>query len=82
MAERVEFAFLRTELHTGLTTAKIAATAKDDKKKQRNRTMARKAYDSALHFLRKSEITESEVAELKPQIEELRKALRELGEDV
>ena len=82
MAERVEFAFLRAELRTGLTTAKISATAKGEAKKRRNREMSRKAYDTALHFLAKSNVTDSELAELRPQVEELRKALRELGEDV
>ena len=82
MPERAEYAFLRAEVHTGITTAKIAASAKHDGKKQRNRQIARKAYDTALHFLKKSEITESEAAELKTELEELRDALRQLGEDV
>lgn len=82
MAERVGLEFLRAELHTGLTTANIAASAKDAQKKQRNHRMARKAYDTAMYFLEKSDLTESELAELKVQIEELRNALRALGEDV
>lgn len=82
MPERVEFEFLRTELHTGLTTARIAATATRAEKKQRNRVMARKAYDTALHFMGKSEISDDEAAALKDELEELRSALRELGEDV
>lgn len=47
------FQFLKTELDTGLTFLRIALGAKGLNKNrvERNRMNARKAYDSAMHFL-------------------------------
>ena len=43
--------FIRSELETGMTFASLALNSESDGKRQRNQQNARKAYDSAQHFL-------------------------------
>ena len=74
--------FLRTELRTGLTMARIALEAQSKNKVDRNRANARKAYDSALHFLAKATLTEEEAEEIRGMITRLKLALADLGEQV
>ena len=74
--------FLRTELRTGLTMAKIAREAQSRNKIDRNRANARKAYDTALHFIAKTSLMEEEAEEIRGMITKLKLALRELGEEL
>lgn len=74
--------FLRAELDTGLTFATIALHAAYEGKTNRNRTNARKAYDSILHFIAQAQLTPQETDEIKSALVVLRSKLLELGEDV
>ena len=74
--------FLRAELETGLTLAAIALDAADERKTNRNRTNARKAYDSLLRFIPRAQLTPKETDEIKSALEVLRSKLLELGEEV
>ena len=77
-----ETQFLRTELHTGLSFSKFALTADDELKIERNRTNARKAYDAVLHFLPGTSLSAEEAQEVQANMEQLKSALQQLGEDV
>ena len=74
--------FLRTELRTGLTMARIALEAQSRKKVDRNRANARKAYDTALRFIAKTTLKEEEADEIRGMITRLKLALADLGEPV
>jgi predicted transcriptional regulator len=79
---QAEIDFLRTELHTGLTMAKIASSAEHQDKFDRNRINSRKAYDTVLHFLKKTALTESEAEEIRDMLKQLKSALVDLGEEL
>ena len=76
--------FLRTEIATGLTFAKVAMDSKDDSAKRvRNEANARKAYDTIVNWMAHysgSEALHIDIEELEPGLTELREALAELGE--
>jgi nucleoside phosphorylase len=74
--------FLRTELETGLTLARIARTAKQADKRNRNLLNARKAYEAVLRFMTGVILTTNQSRELKNELERLKKELRTLGENV
>jgi hypothetical protein len=74
--------FLRSELDTGLTLAKIARSAKRADKRNRNLHNARKAYETVLRFLPGIILTTSQAREMKSKLEQLKKELRRIGEDV
>lgn len=74
--------FLRTELRTGLTMARIAFEAQSRDKLDRNRVNARKAYDTALRFLAKTPLREEEAEEIRGMITRLKAALMQLGEEL
>jgi hypothetical protein len=59
--------FVLEELDLGTTFCDVALTALDRGKKERNRRNARKAYESALHFLPRLNLagTEHEVVQAK-----------------
>jgi hypothetical protein len=73
--------FIRAELLSGLTRARIAQNALDEQKRSRNRSEARKAYDAILRFLPQTLISEDEKGEIDSRIAELRFVLHSLGED-
>ncbi len=77
---RAELEFLRAELTTGLTLARIALDAQDEEKIERNRVNARKAYDSILHFMPRSFVPTAEWEEIKSKLAQLRDELKLLGE--
>src|SRR5262249_20555027 len=81
-ANSSEVEFLRAELDTGLTMARIALAATREDKTNRNRTYARKAYDSLLRFIPRARLTPKETDEIKLQLEVLRSKLLELGEEL
>jgi len=72
--------FLRTELRTGLTMARIALEAQSWNRVNRNRVNARKAYDTALRFVAKTPLKDEEAEEIRGMITRLKLALVELGE--
>jgi hypothetical protein len=43
--------FIKTEVEMGMTFASLALDGETEEKRQRNREHARKAYDTAQHFL-------------------------------
>ena len=65
-----------------MTFFRVAESATHEDKKQRNRANARKAYDSVLHYLPDTVLTEDQVTEIKLGLEELRLALQSLGEEI
>ena len=77
-----ETQFLRTELLAGLNFAKIALEAEDQKKVERNRVNARKAYDALLRFIPDAALSSEETKEINSQLSELKADLQRLGEDV
>ena len=80
--DAVTFEFLKTELETGNTFAKVALSAKHADKLERNRANARKAYDTALKFFGTASVDTASAVELKRLLEDLRAKLGELGEAV
>ncbi|HEY6972623.1 MAG TPA: hypothetical protein VJA94_25670 [Candidatus Angelobacter sp.] len=76
--------FLLVEIDTGLTFARIAqaAQANSPRKFERNLQNARKAYDSALRFRRTSVLEPEQKTGVDSKLEQLKIALRELGEEV
>lgn len=74
------FQFVNAELDTGLTFARIALGAKGRDKVERNRVNARKAYDSAMHFLPSTSLSADEAGPIKEKISALAAALTKLGE--
>ena len=74
--------FLRTELETGLTFAKIGLSAHDEEKIRRNQLNAQKAYDTFCRYFANAAVSEAEsdemhatAAELKGLLGKLEKAL-------
>jgi hypothetical protein len=74
------FQFINAELDTGLTFLRIALGAKGSKKIDRNRVNARKAYDSAMHFLPTTSLSVEESLMIKEKIASLESGLVKLGE--
>ena len=73
--------FLTTELDTALTFAQVALGTKNNPaKKIRNRSNARKAYDTAVAMSRYLQITEADVQKLEPKRCAAQRALEGLGE--
>ena len=77
---RSETDFLRTEILTGLTMAKIALDSTHKSKRERNRANARKAYDAVVHFMRSSTLEGYEADEIKRGLAQLKSELMKLGE--
>lgn len=72
--------FVKTELDTGLTFARIAIGSKSSSKKERNRENARKAYQSALHTLQQLSLNKEEASAISEKLTALRSSLEKLGE--
>ena len=78
-ANRVHF--LKVDLDIALTFADIALNAgADSEKRIRNQANARKAYDNAIHLLRRLTLANVEVREVDQKLRRLKSALQELGE--
>ena len=73
--------FVRSELEIGLVFASLAVNSQTDEKWQRNRQNARKAYDTAQHFLDEHVAAEErrKHADLLDGLSELRNLLIGLG---
>jgi len=76
IASPTGLAFLRAELQTGLTLARIAQSAKDADKRNRNLLRAREAYEAVLPFMPTVFLTGSESKEIKRKLERLKSELR------
>lgn len=72
--------FVNVELDTGLTFVRIALGSKGRNKVDRNRVNARKAYDSALHFVATVSLNKEETHVVQGKIAELKAGLEKLGE--
>lgn len=72
--------FLRTEFRVGLTAIKIAQTAPDEARRNRNRRNAQAAYDAVLRFLPKLTLTSKEVDEVQSGLATLKAELQKLSE--
>ena len=77
-----EIAFLRTELHTGLTLSRIALSKNHTEKRSRNRANAKKAYDAVIRFLPGTNLAPDQEVEIRNMLEELKVELRLLGETI
>lgn len=77
----VEMDFLRSELRTGQTLAKIASDATYRDKSDRNRANARKAYDAVVRFAPRVNLSLEETEEIKSKLQELKSGLQTLGEE-
>jgi hypothetical protein len=78
----VEVDFLRCEIRTGLTLAKIALGTTRRGTAIRNRANARKAYDAVLHFIPRVNLSSDETGEIKSNLEQLKSKLLLLGEKI
>lgn len=76
--------FLQVEIETGFTFARIAQGTGPDlsAKFQRNLKNARKAYDSAMRFRRTAQLDEGQKVAIDANLEQLKKMLQTLGEDI
>jgi hypothetical protein len=77
-----EIDFLRSELSTGLTLTGIAQDSRDQARRNRNRTNARKAYDAVKRFVPRVPLLPDEIGEINSKLEQLRSNLQRLGEEV
>jgi len=78
-----EVDFLRTEIRTGLTFARIARESKrTSPKRSRNRTNGRKAYDTVLRFAPKVSLSDEEAEDINSKLKQLKTELKDLGEEV
>jgi len=80
--ENREIQFIRAEVLTGLTFAKIALGSRHQEKTDRNRANARKAYDTLLRFMPRDNATPGAWEEIRAQVEELKSHLQQLGENL
>ena len=71
---------MRTELRVGFTAVKIAQTATDEAKRNRNRRNAQKAYEAVSRFLPKLTLISREVDELQSDLAKLKAELQKLSE--
>lgn len=72
--------FLYTELRVGFTAVKIAQTATNEAKRNRNRKNAQDAFDAVLRFLPKQTLTSRQVNELQSDLAKLKAELQKLSE--
>ena len=75
-----EVEFLRSELLTGLTLAKIALDANREDRRNRNLLKSRKAYDALVRFMPRVRLTPEERHEIESKMEHLKSELAKLGE--
>ena len=78
------FQFLLVETDTGLTFARIAQAAQRNspRKFERNLQNARKAYDSAMRFRRTAVLEAEQKTAVDTKLDQLKIALRALGEEL
>jgi hypothetical protein len=74
--------FLRTELETGLTFARVALSARDEDKIRRNQLNAQKAYDTFCRYFANAAISEAESNEMHATAAELKGLLGKLDKSL
>ena len=74
--------FIKAEIETGNTFADIAIGADEVDKVSRNRTNARKAYDTAMEKVSSVELSKDERAQIERAFHGLRSKLEQLGEKI
>lgn len=74
--------FLKIDLDTALTFAKIALHAQDSEKRDRNRHNARVGYDTVVRLLPKVSPMRTDAVVLAEKLDLLKASLRELGESL
>lgn len=80
--ERNKEDFILVEIESGHTFAALARDTQDAARATRNLANARKAYDTALDFLRRKDVTDPEVRKkITSGLAELKLTLVELGEE-
>ena len=74
--------FMRVELETGRTLARLARTSKHSSAKVRRLKAARKAYDTLQRYLSRntSRLPKSELKDFHEELREFRRELEQLGE--
>lgn len=65
-----------------MTLSRIASRASQPDTINRNRANAKKAYDTVLRFLPKTQLGDEEEVEIRSQLAKLKSALQSLGEQV
>lgn len=77
---RSQVAFLLCELAAGNTFVRIARTKGNRDDAARNRALARKAYDSVLHFMGRVSMSHEEAQKVHVELAALKRRLIALGE--
>ena len=72
--------FILIEIETGFTFATVAADSHDRETSARNLRNARKAYDTARHFLAKHDVHPAAKHEAETKLAKLKHTLMQLGE--
>ena len=69
-----------TDLKVGLTFADIALHTHDEAKRRRNQTKARIAYDTVMRYSKNLHFSDEDKLEIESRQDELKAALKQLGE--
>ena len=80
--KRAGIDFLKIDVDTALTFARIALQSDTPEKRRRNRLNAQKGYDTVLRLLQKIPLTQSDAEFMVRKLEKLRSELHALGEPV
>lgn len=75
----VKYNFILTELELALTFCEMAVTSSDQAKSKRNAENARRAYDSATHFLEDDSFSGTMNANVRRKLAKLKNRLKELS---
>ena len=77
---RVSADFLKTDLNTALTFAKIARETDNEVRRKRNCYAARKAYETVVKVLTRIDLKVEELVDVKRGLDQLKGELEALGE--
>jgi ribosomal protein S12 methylthiotransferase accessory factor YcaO len=75
-------ASLKAELAVGLTQARIAVRSANPKDVSRHTAIARESYDTIIHLSHRMARRDVKSKEFTAELDKLKDALRELGEDI
>jgi len=75
-------ASLKAELAVGLTQARIASRSVNHKDVSRHTAIARESYDTIIHLSHRMARRDVKSKEFTAELDKLKDALRELGEDI
>ena len=77
----MKLVIIKTELDLAITYSKIAQESDNEENIAKHRASARKAYDSAIHFLASGALAPDEEMEITKRLAALKVDLEELGEN-